>query len=60
MVIPRSTLEKVKNSACMVEWSKNSTSLAVSKKFKFFNADKFIEGIGTDGFSYTPKAALPS
>jgi hypothetical protein len=25
-------------------WSKNSSSLAVSKKFKYFNADEFIEG----------------
>ncbi len=27
-------------------WSKNSSSLAVSKKLKFFNGDEFIEGTG--------------
>ncbi len=27
-------------------WSKSSTSLAVSKKLKFFNGDEFIEGTG--------------
>jgi len=25
-------------------WSKNTSSLAVSKKFKYFNADDLIEG----------------
>ena len=27
-------------------WSKNSSSLAVSEKFKYCNADEFIEGTG--------------
>jgi hypothetical protein len=27
-------------------WSKNSSTLAVFKKNKFFNADEFIEGTG--------------
>jgi hypothetical protein len=27
-------------------WSKNSSSLAASKKLKFFNGDEFIEGTG--------------
>jgi hypothetical protein len=30
----------------MVVWSKNSSTLVVSKKRKFFNADEFIEGTG--------------
>jgi hypothetical protein len=31
-------------------WSKHSSSLAVSKKFKYFNADELIEGTGNDKF----------
>jgi len=27
-------------------WSKNSPSIAVSKKLRLFNADEFIEGTG--------------
>jgi hypothetical protein len=32
------------NQNTQLVWSKNSSSLAVSKKFKYFNADEFIEG----------------
>jgi hypothetical protein len=37
----------------MVIWSKNSSSLAVSEKLKFFNADELIEGTG--GYSILRK-----
>jgi len=29
-------------------WSKNSSTLAVSKKFKYFNGDELMEGIGNE------------
>jgi hypothetical protein len=32
----------------MLEWSKNSTSLVVSKKPMFFNSDELIEGTSFD------------
>jgi hypothetical protein len=33
----------------MLVWSKNSSSLAASKKLKFFNADDLMEGTGMPG-----------
>ena len=44
---PRTIWERVDliNDVKLV-WSKNSSSLAVSKKFKFLNADELIEGTG--------------
>jgi len=35
----------------MPVWSKNSSSVAVSKKLKYFNADELIEGTGSTPLS---------